>query len=151
MKHQRTSGPIRATKSDYRRTLTRPTGYVNAEAGPSTLPGPIPSDVGQPMTQPSGRSSETAADAATTRHNTEENKAQVSNFYRSHILRVSDWLSGVRSQRRPGHPRAKGKHARIAPGRDAIPTSLRNGLERKRALPIPYPFAMHSLVCNTSY
>jgi hypothetical protein len=61
---------------------TREIEHADAEEGPLTL---IPS-----VGQPSGGISETVADATTNQTITEENKAPVSNFYRSRVPRVSD-------------------------------------------------------------
>lgn len=76
--------------------------YRNAEAGPSTLIPPPVLYVDQPTLQPSGGLSETMADAETTQTIPEEDRIPVSDFYCSHIPRATDWLSGVRRQRKPG-------------------------------------------------
>jgi len=68
---------------------TRPNLYENAEAGPSTLVAPSVLYTGQPTTQPSGGISERRADAQTTYLTTEKLRAAVSNFYCSHISRVT--------------------------------------------------------------
>jgi len=81
----------------YGRSRAQRSEHINAEAGPSTLiPPPVPC-VGLPTLQPSGgMTSETTADAEKTQSTTEEDEAPVSNFYRSHILRVIEWSFGVR-------------------------------------------------------
>ena len=147
---EHTSGPVRAKRSRSRRILPPSTERVNAEAGPSTLPGPI-LPVNQPTTQPPGGSPETAANAASTQSNEEENKAPVSGLYRSRVLHESDWLSGVRSPRRLEHQRAKEKYARIASGCNVMRPSLRNGFKRKKASHVPRPFAMRLLVGGSSH
>ena len=147
---QHTSDPIRTKKSRSRHILPPSTERVNAEAGPSTPPGQIP-PVDKPTTQQSGGSSETAADAASTQSNKEENKTPVGSLYRSRILHESDWLSGVRSPRRLEHQRAKEKYARIASGCNAMRLSLGDGSKRKKASHVPRPFAMRLLVGGSSY
>jgi hypothetical protein len=75
---------------------TRAFEHVNAVAGPSVV-AHTPS-VGSPTRQPYGRISETiantvnelVAEVTNKQNDTEENKAPVSNFYRSRIPRVSD-------------------------------------------------------------
>ena len=70
--------------------------YETTEAGPSTyIPPHIPHDT-PPTTQPTGGLSETAADAEQDRTITEEGESPVSDFYCSHIPRVTDCLFGVR-------------------------------------------------------
>ena len=68
---------------------------VNAEAGPSTIVPPHIPCVGLPIQQPTGGISETTANAANKKI-TEEKEAPVSNFYRSHLPRVTKWLFGVK-------------------------------------------------------
>jgi len=82
--------------------------YGNAEAGPSALVLPPVPYVDQPTLQPSGGTSEATADADQTKHVTEEDRATVSNFYCSHIPRVTEWSFGVRSPSGGGSPMAKG-------------------------------------------
>ena len=101
----------------YGMSRTRPNEYRNAEAGPSTLTAPLIPYVGLPTSQPSGGISETAADAATTQTNTEEEEAPVSNFYCSRIPHVTEWSFGVRSPNGPGSPAAKESHATTVCGR----------------------------------
>jgi hypothetical protein len=70
-------------------SLVHATEHVNAEVGPSTLPPPNDPSVGLPTPQPSGGISEMTVDAEN-QPSTEEGQVAVSNFYRSHIPRVSD-------------------------------------------------------------
>ena len=64
--------------------------HINAEAGPSTLAPPLVA----PLTiHPSGGSPETTADAENNEIDTEEDEAPVSNFYCSHVPRVTERLS----------------------------------------------------------
>jgi hypothetical protein len=69
----------------YRTHHARVTEYINAEAGPSTLPPPRIPFVAPSITKPSGGHSETTADAEKMQTNTEEYKAPVNDFYRSHV------------------------------------------------------------------
>jgi len=66
----------------------RPVEHENAVAGPSNLV-PIPF-VKPPTTYPSGGLSETTADAENDQISTEEDAAPVSNFYCSHVPRVTE-------------------------------------------------------------
>ena len=90
---------------------TRPGWYRNAEAGPSTLVAPPIPYIGQPATQPSGGISETTANAKTTKIVTEKHRVSVSNFYCSHISRVTKWLFSVRHSSGLGFRAVKGSHA----------------------------------------
>jgi len=72
----------------YELSCTGENEYRNAEAGPSTLVPPPAPCVGLPMPQPSGGISETTADADNNQTPTEEDKAPVSDFYRSYIPHV---------------------------------------------------------------
>lgn len=73
----------------FRSTHTRADGHRNAEAGPSTLVVP-PAPYTDPLTpQPAGGISKTMADAENTRSITEEHRTPASNFYWSHIPRVT--------------------------------------------------------------
>jgi hypothetical protein len=90
---------------------TRTNEHRNAEAGPSTLALPPVPYVGPPTSQPSGGISETTADAETKETITEEDEAPVSDFYCSHIPRVTESLFGVRSPSEPGSPTAKDDRA----------------------------------------
>jgi len=73
----------------YEMPRTRLDSHRNAEAGPSTLAAPSVPHVGRPTTQPSGGISERRADAQTTHSITENLRAAVSNFYCSHVSRVT--------------------------------------------------------------
>ena len=103
------TGPVRTEPismgrfQPYQRSRARRSEHIDAEAGPSTLiPQPIPL-VGLPTLQPSGGMiSETTADTEKTKTTTEEDKAPVSSFYCSNILRVIEWSFGVR--RSPSGP-----------------------------------------------
>jgi len=68
---------------------TRPNLYENAEAGPSTLAAISVPYIGPPTIQPSGGISERRADAQTTHQTSENSRVPVSNFYCSHVSRVS--------------------------------------------------------------
>ena len=101
IRHMRTdptrSEPLHAERyQPYGTSRTRRVGHVNAEAGPSTLMPPHFPYVGLPIPQPTGGISETTANAANNKKITEEKEAPVSNFYRSHLPRVTKWLFGVR-------------------------------------------------------
>ena len=82
--------------------------HINAEAGPSTLVPAQDPRVGTQMLLPYAGLSESAADAATTQTNTEDNEVAVSNFYRPHTLHVTEWSFGVRSPSRRALPAAGG-------------------------------------------
>ena len=86
---------------------TRMIEHTNVEAGPSTLVPPRAPYVGLPAPNPSGGLSGTAVDAENNQTNTEENKAPVSNFYRSHALRVAEWSSRRQKPTRKRAPRGK--------------------------------------------
>ena len=75
---------------------TRSAWDRNAEAGPSTLVAPPVPHTGPQTIQPSGWISETTADTSNQKV-TEERRASVSNFYCSHIPRVTEWSFSVRS------------------------------------------------------
>ena len=98
----------------YGMTRARLDRRSNAEAGPSNLVLPPTPYINQPSSQPPGGISEATADADTTITITEEDRAAVSNFYCSHIPRVTEWSFGVRSPNGPGSPAAKGGHAHPA-------------------------------------
>ena len=73
--------------------------------GPSTLLLPrIPSVELPTIVPPGGLISETTAHAVTNPKDREEDKASVSNFYRSHVPHMSNWI--VR------HQRSKSAHSR---------------------------------------
>jgi hypothetical protein len=80
----------------------RASEQTNAEAGPSSLP-PLILPVNPPTVQPPRGQSETTVDAEHNESNVEEDEAPVSDFYHSHIPRVSDPLFGVKSQTGPRH------------------------------------------------
>ena len=107
------TGPIRADMTQtgwyqpYGVSRTRPNLYRNAEAGPSTLVAPSIPYIGLPTTQPSRGISGRTANATTTHPITEKVRASVSNFYCSHIPRVTEWSFGVRNPSRPGSAAGK--------------------------------------------
>jgi len=90
---------------------TRPSWHRNVEVGPSTLVVPPAPYIDTRTPQPSGGISETTADAETTRQITEEDRAQVSNFYWPHIPRVTECSFSVRHPRRSGFSAVKENHA----------------------------------------
>jgi len=97
-------------------------GLGNAEAGSSIL-----ASLSAPrIPQPSGRGSETTADAEN-QTSTEGHRATVSNFYYSHIPRVTEWSLGVRSPSGPDSPVARGKYAPAACGCGGTATSCVTG------------------------
>jgi len=89
----------------------RPDEYRSPEAGPSTLVLPLIPYVNQPTSR---GITEAGAGADQNNHVTEEDRVTVSNFYCSHIPRVTEWLFGVRSPSRPGSPVAKGNRAQAS-------------------------------------
>jgi len=99
----------------FKLTHTRPNGYRNLEAGPSTLVAPSVQYVGPPTPQPSGGISEMTADAETTRTTTEEDGTPVSNFYRFHS-RVTAWSFSAGRPNGPGSPAVKDHHASVVCG-----------------------------------
>ena len=93
---------------------THPSGHGNAEAGPSTLVTPSVPYIDLTVPEPSGGISETTADAKTDAPVTEEDGVSVSNFYCSHIPRVTERSFSVSRPRRPESPAAKENHAKSA-------------------------------------
>ena len=95
IQRQSSPGPAKSELTQTRRfqpyetNRTRENEHANAVAGPSTLVGP-------PSSQPTGGvESETKPNAEKKQTDSEEGEVTVSNFYRSHILRVSEWSFGV--------------------------------------------------------
>jgi len=68
----------------------RPNEHMNAEAGQSTLVPPLTPYPALPTASPSGGLPETTADAKNDQTITDEDSAPVSNFYCSHIHRVTE-------------------------------------------------------------
>ena len=97
--------------------------YINAEAGPSTMVPPQDPRVGTQMLLPYAGLSESAADAAMTQTDKEDNEVAVSNFYRSHTLHVTEWSFGVRSPSRRAVPTVGGR---------LVPIFSRGGLSNGR-------------------
>jgi len=95
----------------FQSTQSRANCHRNPEAGPSTLVAPPAPRIDPPTPQPSGGTpdSETTADAET-QQTTEEDRTPVSNFYWSHIPRVTEWLFSVRHPSGPGSPAARGDY-----------------------------------------
>ena len=79
--------------------------YANIEAGLSNFVPLYTTYMAQPFTNPSGGSSEATADAEHAIKFTEENAAPVSNFYCSHVPRVTGSVFDVG---RPGSPHPQG-------------------------------------------
>ena len=135
--HQPSTGPTRTESTrrfqPYGMSRPRLNEHRNAEAGPSTLvPPPVPY-VGLPTLQPSrGVISETTADAETIQTTTEEDKVPVSNFYCSHIPRVTECLFGVRRLSGPSAPVAKDHPAATACRCGRIPPSCATGYSGER-------------------
>ena len=100
---------------------------TNAEAGPSTLAPPHIPSVGLPTTQPSGRSFGVTAVAERDIQNAEENETPVSDFYRSHIPRASDWSFSARSQKGQRDPATRENLPSIAPWSRVEPTHWSGG------------------------
>lgn len=71
---------------------------ANAEAGSSSFVPQHITYMAQPPTNPSGESSEAMADDENPKTFTEEHAAPVSNFYCSHVPRVTEWVFGVGRQ-----------------------------------------------------
>ena len=69
--------------------------YANTEAGPLYFVPLHTPYMAQPFTNPSGGSSEATADAETHQTFTEESVAPVSNFYCSHVPRVTESVFDV--------------------------------------------------------
>ena len=82
--------------------------YANIEAGPSNFVPLYTTYMAQPFTNPSGGSSEATAYAKHTNTFTEENAAPVSNFYCSHVPRVTESVFDVG---RPGSPHPQGSRS----------------------------------------
>jgi len=118
--------------SPYGTLPARPNEYRNAEAGPSTLVPPPAPYLALPTINPSGGISEAAADAANNRTDTEEDVAPVSNFYCSHIPRVTERLFGVRQ---PGDPEGRDKYVTGASGLSETPARCVPGHKGGRIFP----------------
>lgn len=106
------SGPTRTGQTSTRRFQpygtfrAREAEHQNAEADPLAITLAQVAHVDLPTPQPTGGlTPEITADAETDETFTEEQEAPVSNFYRPHIPRVTDWSFGIRR-----NPSAQGSH-----------------------------------------
>ena len=94
--HQPSPGRTRAEPTrvgcfqPYQTHPARASGYVNAQAGPSTVAPPRIPLVGRPTKRPLRKKPEISANAEQQNQTTEENKVPVSGFYRSRIPRAVD-------------------------------------------------------------
>lgn len=136
--HQPGTGPTRTGSilagrfQPYKPSRARANEYRNAGVGPSTLvPPPVPY-VGSSMLQPSGGISETTADADENKTTTEEDKAPVSNFYRSHIPHVTERSDAERPPSGLGSLTAKDHLASTACGCRRMRESYAPGCRSER-------------------
>ena len=110
------TGPTRSEPSHaeryqpYGTSRTHRVGHVNAEAGPSTLVPPHVPYVDSPIPQSTEGIFKRTANATNNKSVKEKKEAPVSNFYRSHLPRVTERLFGVRSPNGQESFVVKGSH-----------------------------------------
>ena len=140
IRHMRTgptrSEPLHAERHQpYGTSRTRRVGHVNAEAGPSTLVPPHVPYVGLPITQSTEGISERTANATNNKSAKEKKEAPVSNFYRSHFPRVTEWLFGVRSPNGQESFVVKGSHVVTGSSWYPLRAGWSPGRRRRRRAP----------------
>ena len=101
-------------------------GYANTEAGPSYYVPLHTLYMAQPFTNSSGELSEATADTEHRNKLTEENVAPVSNFYCSHVPRVTESVFDVG---RPGSPHPQGSHSVRGPDVGRFSSKCASGRE----------------------